>query len=185
MDGLRKGTLAVLVAASAIACGRAPGGDGASAPAPNGAPRSTPTEAPGPAAAARSARPVPWSIAVEGGEHVIDLPDDEGLVLIPLKIGHVMQFAGAGKVARLDVSLPVEGPLEAKTYQRGVKLVVNWSGASAQCVSAPDLTVTVTSVDPIEAHYAGPISCHSLRDSGTTFEATASGVLNARAPKTR
>ncbi len=175
----------MLMAASAVACGGAPAGDGTSPAATTGASQTAPAEAPGPAATARNARPVPWSIVVEGGESVIDLPDDEGLVLIPLKIGRVMQFAGAGKAARLDVSLPVEGPLDARTYQRGVKLVVNWSGASAQCVNAPDLTVTVTSVDPIQAHYAGSISCHSLRDPGTTFEATASGVLNARAPKTR
>jgi hypothetical protein len=125
------------------------------------------------------ARVVPWTVVVSGGEQVVDLPDLEGGALVTLVIGRALQLTGAHREGKLDIALPARDGLTPGSYAP-VKFAITWNEANVICSSAPGLQVTITATDPVRGTYQGPVRCRSRADASVAFDASVSGVLQAR-----
>ncbi len=130
-------------------------------------------------AAARQPADPRWTAVVRGGEQVVDLPDLAGRTLVTLGVGPAFQITGASSKGKLDIALPARGGLTPGTFAP-VKFAITWNEANVICSSAPGLQVTISATGPVRGTYQGPVRCRSRAGTSVAFDASVSGVLQAR-----
>ena len=138
-------------------------------------------QAPSPQTGSESARPKPWTAVFQRDDGTDTLPDLDGMSLVQVKVGSVLQLTGAHPEARISVGIPLKSQLEARSYSP-VRFSLTYTKGSITCTGGKELSVTIRETEPISASYDGPVTCRSS-DGLQNLAGRVSGVLNLRARK--
>lgn len=163
----------LLAAFLAVGCGDSASNndDNASAGGNNAATNGAPNGAANASANGATGDGPGWGATLEGAP--VELPSAAAGNMTAVVNSGVLSLAGVTADGQVNLTGAVElgGELELKEYP-ATNLQLGYGEPPYACSQVDGLMVTITSLDPIEGSFAGPMSCQHLSDTSNTFEVT-------------